>query len=172
MREETFKVYEFHELSPEAQAKALENNRYAFTDYDWWHNVYDSYLNDKKELSNNVIEINNITGFDICAGTVSLIYGVNMQLIRERFGEKHPCIAGIESYSHLFNCDTDEKERAANEIEAYVESELEDLKTDLIIDLQEEYEHLTNDETIVELFNINGYEFLSNGETFNLGFWQ
>ena len=172
MREETFKIYKFDELSPEAQAKALENNRYAFTDYDWWHNVYDSYLNDKKELSNNVIEINNITGFDICAGTVSLIYGVNMQLIRERFGEKHPCIAGIKSYSHLFNCDTEAEEQAVDEIEAYVDEQVAEMKEMILKSLRDEYDHLTSDEAIIEMIEGNGYEFLSNGETFNIGFWQ
>ena len=35
-------VYSFNELSPEAQEKALDDNRYSNTEcYDWWEGVYD-----------------------------------------------------------------------------------------------------------------------------------
>lgn len=92
MREETFKIYKFDELSPEAQAKALEYYRYSMVEVDWWQTEYHYYIDCLPLESNRVIQPTEIRGFDIERGLLQFRYDVNMQLIHERFREKYPFI--------------------------------------------------------------------------------
>lgn len=61
MRTITIELFKFDELSKEAQAVAIENNRGVGTEYqDWYENIYDYFKENNKEF-----EIDNIyfTGF-------------------------------------------------------------------------------------------------------------
>ena len=57
-------TYSFEELSPEAQEKALDNNRDLNIDYDGWEDgVTEGFKEDMKEIGIDDIEIN-YTGFN------------------------------------------------------------------------------------------------------------
>jgi len=150
----TRNLFEFDELSTDAQIKALDALRDINLDDDWWDSVYDDA---------NTIGLT-ITEFDIDHGTID-----------GRLGFYPKDVANLILSKHGPETDTF---KLANEylttLDTTLDDELADLdqnfKYDLLecylVMLRQEYEYLTSDEAIKHLIEVNGftYEFDEEGK--------
>lgn len=156
MRDITFKVYQFSELSEEAKQKAIENCREFALEDQWYEFIYE----DAKTIG---LEI---TGFDLdrgryCKGEFSKHPLDVVREIIKNHGEQCETYKTAMRYAPALKLASD-----ANDDEALANTEhefLNDLLEDYRAMLQQEYEYRNSDEAIKEMIEANEYEFLANG---------
>lgn len=173
MRTKTTTLYQFDELSEEAQQKALENLYDVNVNYDWWDwNYYDA-----KQVG--VI----IKGFDIGRAQsidIEIKYSVEdtmndilkehdehcetYKLARRYFIDKDALVERYGTY------DANQDSYIMDEDNEYDfdHNDLEEEYTTLIgneylVLLREEYDYRTSEEAIKETIKCNEYEFLIDG---------
>lgn len=171
MRTIRTKVYKFDELSEDAKQKAIEEFCNINVDYEWWDSVY-------YDAENIGLKI---TGFDIdrgsyCNGEFNLAAPeVAANIIREHgdMCETYKTASSfIEEWQPVFNNYMDEnsedyESRDSEDKLLELETEfLNSLLEDYRIILQNEYEYLTSEESIIETIQINEYEFKADGTLF------
>jgi hypothetical protein len=154
-----YKVYEFKELSEDAQEKAIEELYDINADYDWW---------DCTEEDAKIIGLD-ITEFDLNRNTIKGKFLIDAKDIADDIVESHGklckthqiakryleqiALLGEDENSELTPEDLDE------------EFEFELLAEYLSI-LRDEYEYITSREGIVETIENNEYRFTSDGSLF------
>lgn len=170
------KVYSFSELSEQGQQKAIENNCYINTEYEWWDFTY----SDAKEIGLK------IDGFDLdrnkhatgeilvsandSANKIITIHGKesNTYSIASEFLSEWA--KRVEYYSDGITKDqvTEDNERDfdndADDLESYF---LNNLLKEYANILQNEYDHRTSSKAIKETLIDNNYEFTEEGNIFN-----
>lgn len=167
-------VFEFKELSKEVQQKVIEKHCYINVDggFDWFDSTYE----DAKTIGLK------ITGFDLdradyCEGEFTLSANEVAQNIFNEHGENcetfKTATKFMEEWQPIFNDYMDEN--SENYESRDLESKLQDLESDFLKDICEDYkimlrtdfEYQTSKEAIVETIEANEYTFLENGEIFN-----
>ena len=168
----TFKVFEFEELSDEAQKRAIEQFRYMNVDYGWWDSVYDM----AEEIGFT------ITSFDIdyrsiIKGELNLSILDSFKLIRKNWSRNSELYKISKDYVRDFI--KAYREMKANDDELTVEDfidedEARDLECEykkaileeFISILRKEYDYQTSDEAIGIFLIDNEYEFYQNGKKY------
>jgi hypothetical protein len=150
MKTKTITLYNFDELTPEAQEKAIQNLWDINVDYSWWEFTYD----DAKEIGLN------ITGFDLdhqkitgefinsalsCAQTILLTHGEMCETYKT-----------AAKYQSTLASDNDHNEF------------LLDLLEDYRMILQQDYDYRTSKTSIIETIKANEYTFTENGKLENI----
>lgn len=163
------KVYTFDELSPAAQAKALDECRYFQVEDEWWDRVYDDAAQVGITITSFGLDRDRHAKGAIpdCYETACLIrdnHGVGCETYKTaiKFIERHDAIVDSYPISAERTADQDrEIDYALDELE-------EDFKISILEDysiiLQRECEFLSSDESVQEMIEANGYEFTEKGE--------
>ena len=168
-------LYQFQELSKEAQTTVIEKNRDINVDYDWWNCTYDDALTIGLE----------ITGFDLernkhCNGKLSDSGTETANLILDNHGEECDTYTlakeFLNDWSKLVATHSDgvkldevtegreyEFDNLAYDLEEEFLKDLLNLYADM---LEKEYEYLISDECIKESLIVNEYDFLETGERY------
>lgn len=167
------KVYPFDELSDSAKEKAIEGLVYCNVEHDWWDLTY----GDAKTIG-LVIEEFDLDRNRGCGGKWTEDAEDVARLIVENHGEQ------CETHSDAIQYQTDLKQAKRymklnqhfdhgfpefNETDEYAELCEKFLRTiceDYSIILQNEYEYLCSDESIIESIEANEWEFRENGELY------
>jgi len=150
-------LFEFSELSEQAKQKAIEKNYAINVEHDWWEFTYEDAKNIGLKLEHFDLDRNrHATGQFIDSPRQVA------QKIMKEHGET--CETYLTANSFL-----NEWENAKEEdIEELESNFLTDLLEDYSIMLQNESEYLQSKEAIIETFEANGYTFEEDG-TMNNG---
>ena len=148
--------FEYNELSEDAKRKAVQNMYDINVDHDWWDTVYE-----------NAAEIGcEIKGFDLgWAKTIDL-------MVQSRFYDHDVAKKILENHGN--GCDTYQvaasylfRWKFAADQDEFHEENTEDFQEKIakcyLNALDQEYEYLTNDESIIESIGCNGYLFDEDG---------
>lgn len=165
------KVYQFAELSDKAKDKAISELSDINVNYDWWDSIYEDAA---------TIGLK-ITRFDLdrsrhANGEFTLAANEVAQNIFNEHGETCETFKTAETFMEewqpIFNNYMDENHEDYESYESEqkmqdIEDEfLKSLCEDYSIMLQNEYEYLTSEESIIESIEANEYDFTENGELF------
>ena len=169
MRTIEVSLYKFNELSEEAKEKAVQNLYDINVDYEWWCHTYE----DAEQIGLK------ITGFDLdrnrhATGDLLLSAAEVAQNILNNHGEQCSTCQTAQSFLDTFTpLFAEYMDETSEHYESYErEQELNDLETEFLNELLEDYsimlqnesEYLTSEEAIIETIEANEYEFLGNGE--------
>lgn len=194
MDKKTVNVYTFNELSKEAQQKALEDHRNINVEYwEWYHSVQDQMneLFDEYGFEDVEMIFNGFYSQGDGASFTAKRIDIDKFLTKTNAKDKYPypenalpyfLVKRIDTmYYHENTCRVDwdwdnardeelsEEEREQIEkLASFMEEVRYDLSKKLYKDLQEEYEYLTGDDAVSDVLVTNEYEFLSNGERFDM----
>lgn len=149
MRTVEVQIFEFDELSEHAQNHALERYRYINLDHEWWDYIYDDAENIGLRIS----------GFDL--GRCPTVDG-------ELIGTVGECCRRIIK-CHGKTCDTYKLAvqyyRAKHERHPLSDAEFTEELCELYrVMLEKEFEYLTEDRVVADVFRCNEYEFTVDGE--------
>ena len=159
MKTKTYNTYKFEELSEESQQKAIENLYDINVDYDWYEWVY----KDAKNIGLK-IEAFDLDRASYVKGRLTLSPRECMlAIIKEhgKDGETHK--DAVKYLAKLDALDLDSKDYD-DQFEDLVTEFIYDLKEDYLIILTKEYEYLTSKEAIIEIIKSNDYDFTVNGK--------
>lgn len=165
MRIETIEIFTFDELSPEAQAKAIEKLSDINVTFDWWDSVYQ----DAKDIGLK------ITGFDAAnnsTGELLLSASEVAQNILNNHGKVCDTYKAAEYFLSVWQPVFNEyMEKQSTELKnRLMEIENDFLKSILKcykISLSKEYDYLISEESIKETIIANEYEFTADGKLYN-----
>jgi len=172
MKQHTITTYEFDELSPEAQRRAIDTLWDINVAYDWWDCIYEDA---------ETVGIK-ITSFDLyyhyCRGEFIENARYTANKILQYHGETCETYQTAKVFLDTLNrfleaADKDEYGELAylSDEQQVEEMELEFLRAileDYRMLLQKEYDYQTSDEAIIETIRANEYEFTENGELYIL----
>lgn len=156
------KAYQFEELDEQTKEKAIDNYRYIGVEHDdWWVFV-------KEDLISVGIELRS---FDIDRGSFAEIHLEDFyetcELILKWYGKNRGTykIAEryIKEYKHIqyhIQDDEDLDEKLDDLDEEYQK----EFSEEVLSMLRREYEYMTSDEYIIEMFEANEYEFTEEGK--------
>ena len=179
VREVTFKVYQFDELSEEVKEKVLDDNRYVAVDYfDWYCDVY----SDAEEIGFKIEEFDLYRKYIKVRLNTSVLSSVEWAM--NYFGKDTKGYKIAKSYYDeiMKLADSDEVKEYLEEnpdddaYDAIYNLSLDDLfYDDYVYDmrkvflkmLEDEFNYLTSDEFIIDMFEANDYEFFETGKVFN-----
>lgn len=171
MKTKTITLYEFDELNPELQDRAIEN--LADTNYEWWDSVYD----DAKQIGLKLTEFdldrhrhadgNFINGAVETANLILKFHGDTCESYKTASQFLKDRDALVEKYS-----DGLDKSIVSEDNEREFDSDCDQLEADFLrsilvdysIMLQREYEYLCSREAIIETIRANEYTFNERGE--------
>jgi len=164
MRTLRTKVYQFSELSKEAQKKAIDKLYYINVEGDWWNQMYE----DANEIGLK------ITGFDIdrgnyCEGEFNLSANEVAQNILNNHGEMcetyKTAVKFMEEWQPVFNTymETETGDDVLMELE---HDFLNSLCRNYLVMLRNDYEYKTSEAAIIETIEANEYEFTVDGKRF------
>lgn len=166
MRTIRTKVYQFSELSKEAQTKAIENC-WDINLMDRWH---ESTYDDAQNIGLK------ITGFNLdrgnyVSGEIIGTHEETAKLIIENHGEVVETYKTAKEflnqlYAYHDKADGEEEGEFDSEIEELEEEFLKDLCEDYRIILRDFYEYLGSQEAIKETIEANQYEFHKDGRRY------
>ena len=160
MRTIETKVYLFNELDDQTQEKAIQNNYHIAVQDDW----HDFIKYDLKEIG---IELRS---FDVDRGSFAEIhidyFFETCEKIIETHGENCETykiakryIKEYNSIQHLNDDDDDDFDLD------YLDEEYQkEFSEEVLSMLRKEYEHMTSEEYLIEMFEANEYEFTAEGE--------
>lgn len=169
-------LYTFEELTEEAQEKAIEGNCYINVEYvDWWDLMYE----DAERIGLK------ITSFDLdryrhakgkflwsaleCAESILKEHGENTttyQTAKEYLADRAALVAKYSDGINLEIVNEDNEYDFDDECDELDQEFLRSLLEDYSILLQNEYEYLTSEEAIKEIFIANEYEFTIDGKLY------
>jgi hypothetical protein len=170
MKTKRVKVFSFSELSEDAKQTAIDNFSDVNVSYEWWEPTYE----DAKRIGLK------ITSFDLdrdrhAEGHFLLSANEVAANIMQEHGETCETYKTAENFMEewqpLFNDYMNEESityEDDNDLMVCEDEFLKSLLEDYSILLQNESEYLQSDEAIIETIEANEYEFLENGNLFNL----
>ena len=174
-----FKVYKFEELSDEAKERALEDNRYVLCVEDYWYD----FIYDEADMIGIEIE-----GFDLYEGYIKIKLNTSVlnsvESAMQWFGESTEEYKLVKSYYDAIMklADSDEVKEYLEENpdddpydaiynmsldDRFYDEYINDMKRVFLRMLENEFNYLTSDEAIIEMFEANDYEFFETGKVFN-----
>lgn len=137
-------VYDFDELTPDAQAAAIEKLYDINVDFDWWDNVY----YDAEQIGLKITE------FDTYRGTIGGHLTEDMGTVCKLILDNH----GLTTSTYVL---------AEKNLHRHGEDNTEQFEKDLLEEylsiLRDDYEYLTSEEAIIETIHANEYEFYEDG---------
>lgn len=143
-------LYQYQELSPEAQERAIEQSRYGQVDYDWWGFCYEDAERIGAKIGSFALDRQWTIDLDLqgtVGDTVQSILAEHgktcdtFELAREYFRRKH------------IGSPMDVAEFTQQLGECYLSM------------LDREYDYLTGDEAVAESLTANEMEFTESGES-------
>ena len=179
MREVTFKVYQFDELSEEVKEKVLDDCRFIMVEYfNWWEFVYEDAENIglkivefdldrryiKVRLNTSVLSsvewAMNYFGKDTKGYKIAKSYYDEIMKLADsdevkEYLEENP---DDDAYDAIYNMSLDDR---------FYDEYINDMKRVFLRMLENEFNYLTSDEAIIEMFEANDYEFFETGKVFN-----
>ena len=168
------KVYRFKELDEQAKEKAIENNRETFVMDSWWEFVeYDLEMFGLKlkefDLGRrDYVKLEMYYALDKICDKIMKISGDTTEIYKtaERYGKEYKLIQ--DDMESLNDMDTDKNEhdltRLVHKTQDLEEEFLKELSKEALSMLKNEYEYLTSEECIIEMFEANEYEFTEEGK--------
>ena len=178
MRTIETKAYQFEELDEQTKEKAIDNNRYIGVEDNFWYEFI------KEDLISVGIQLRS---FDIERGSFAEIHledfydtcekiidshGENCETykIAERYIKEYNSIK--EKMDNLEEYENDNSDEEHLNKLMQLDKDLEDLdeeyqkefSEEVLSMLRKEYEHMTSDESIIEMFDANEYEFTDQGK--------
>lgn len=193
MKTKTIQLYEFDELSEEAKAKVLENNRDINVDDSHWYSfVYDDW---KERLEGMGFEDPQISflsfwsqgdGASFTSKRVDVLKFLTAQKAKGRFksilkaikadkAEVNASVGRIDrrySHEHAVKAyveyySTEDRfsadENLADELRDFIADTVRTLSRKIYRELEEEYDGLVSDEAVIDTIKANEYTFRSNG---------
>tara|TARA_Y100001980_G_C14428892_1_gene217915 strand:+ start:258 stop:752 length:495 start_codon:yes stop_codon:yes gene_type:complete len=156
------KPYQFQELDEQTKEKAIDNYRYVSVEHDsWWDFI-------KEDLTSVGIELRS---FDIDRGSFAEIHLEDFyetcELILKWHGEKcgtHKIAERyIKEYKHIqYHIKDDEDlDEKLDDLDEEYEKEFSE---EVLSMLRKEYEYMTSDKYIIEIFEANDFEFTNQGK--------
>lgn len=170
MKTISINLYQFNELTPEAQKAAIRNLSDINTIDQWWDYLYEDAENVGLKL----------TGFDIdrgaCNGHIMNNGFETAMAICDNHGEETQTYKLAKQYlDDLPDIRKGTPEALQAEGIDYLTEEafetrfLKKLCSAYLVMLREQYEYLTSDEAIKETIEANEYDFLENGTLYGKG---
>ena len=177
MRTIEIKAYQFKELDEQTKEKAIQNNYHISVLDDW----YDFTKHDLKEVGielksfdidrGNYCNIQIDYVFNTCEKIIES-HGANSETykIAERFIKKYNSIQEeIDSLNDYENDDSDEEHlnklmQLDKDLEDLDEEYQKEFSQEALSMLKQEYEHMTSEEYIIDMFEANEYEFTAEGK--------
>ena len=165
MRTITQNIYQFSELSPKAQEKAIDlflEKSEPINDI-WWKNIYDDAL-ETADLK--------ITGFEIDICYIHCYFTTDAKSSASRVISEHGETCTTYSIAKNFLSELDELELQEDTALTEVRlQELEDnyieaLSNEYLNILEREYEYLSSQEYAVDFMTDNDWEFFENGDRY------
>ena len=168
------KVYRFKELDEQAKEKAIENNRETFVMDSWWEFVeYDLEMFGLKlkefDLGRrDYVKLEMYYALDKICDKIMKISGDTTEIYKtaERYGKEYKLIQ--DDMESLNDMDTDKDEHdltiLVHKTQDLEEEFLKELSKEALSMLKNEYEYLTSEECIIEMFEANEYEFTEEGK--------
>lgn len=172
MKTITINLYEFSELTPQAQQKAIENLSDINVMNDWWASTYEDAKNIGLKITSFDLDRNrHATGeFLLSAAEVAA------NILKEH-GEHCETYKTAEAFLSDYNpVFTDYTDEASENYESReVEGKLQDIESDFLkslledysIMLQKECDYLQSEEAIKEAIEANEYTFTEDGKLKN-----
>ena len=151
------KAYQFQELDEKTKEKAIDNYRYISVEHDsWWDFI-------KEDLISVGIELRS---FDIERGSFAEIHLEDFfetsEKIIETHGENCETYKIAERYIKDFNdIQYDYSDEKLDDLDEEYQKEFSE---EVLSMLRREYECMTSDEYIIEMFEANEYEFTEEGK--------
>jgi len=175
MRTIRTKLYQFDELSKEAQQTAISKNYDINVDFDWWSFIYDDAKNIGLSISTFDIDRGDYCKGEFvddameCARLIIAEHGETCETYKTAknyisdYGKLvYKYSDGIKS-NYVAEGNEHAFDQEADELDAeFLKSILEDYR----IILSKEYAFLTSDEAIAETIRSNEYEFTIDGKQF------
>lgn len=162
MRKQEITLYSFPELNEKAQQKALNHLREWNTETDWWIPTYEDA---------NMIGLE-IDSFDLARQTICCKFmghaKVTADLILANHGET--CDTYKLAKAHITAGEKLEDEALNADIDPALDDITDDFRLALqrgyLTALQEKYNHLTDDATLIEQMEEGEYEYHSDGRLY------
>ena len=177
MRTIEIKAYQFKDLDEQTKEKVIQNNYHISVLDDW----YDFTKHDLKEVGIELksfdidrgnhcnIQIDYV--FNTCEKIIES-HGANSETykIAERFIKKYNSIQEeIDNLEQYENDDSDEEHlnklmQLDKDLEDLDEEYQKEFSEEALSMLKQEYEHMTSEEYIIDMFEANEYEFTAEGK--------
>lgn len=152
------KAYQFEELDEQTKEKAIDNCRYMNIDDGFWYEFI------KEDLNSVGIELRS---FDIDRGSFAEIHLEDFyetcDLILKWHGENRETYKIAERYIKEYN-EIHQHIHDDDAIECIDEEYQKEFSEEVLLMLRREFEHITSDEHIIEMFQANEYEFTEQGK--------
>ena len=179
VREVTFKVYQFDELSEEVKEKVLDDCRFIMVEYfNWWGFVYE----DAENIGLEIVEFDLNRRYIKIRLNTSVLNSVESAM--QWFGESTEEYKLVKSYYDAIMklADSDEVKEYLEENpdddaydaiynmsldDRFYDEYINDMKRVFLRMLENEFNYLTSDEAIIEMFEANDCEFFETGKVFN-----
>jgi len=156
------KAYQFEELDEQTKEKAIDNYRYVSVEHDsWWDFV-------KEDLNYIGIELRS---FDIDRGSFAEIHSEDFyetcEKIIETHGENCETYKIAERYIKEYKDiqyhiqDDEDLDEKLDDLDNEYQKEFSE---EVLSMLRREYEYMTSDEYVIEMFQANEYEFTDQGK--------
>ena len=167
-------LYQFKELSKEAQQKAIEKNNDINVDYEWWNCTYDDALNIGLEimsfdiyqkeievkltipLNESINKVLDEHSEDCKTYKVAKYFRECLDKINERHEEGEKSHVEIDGKEYDFD---EEIENLERRYKTSISSKYLEM-------LETENDYLRTDEAIIETFEANEYDFTEAGEIY------
>jgi len=180
MRTEEIKIYNFEELSVEAQEKAIEDTRNSegYLDYEWYDFLYEDFHEKLEEIGvscktfywdlyhNNFYldspNIDDIKKFIKKAGAEKILILKNLEVEKGEYWDEIEdglYSAGIVSEEYR----TDVYDSGIDELDEILTEKLQEILNGFLNSLKESFDYLNSDEAVKEHLIINEYEFEEDG---------
>ncbi len=152
------KAYQFEELDEQTKEKAIDNYRHISVEDHFWYDCI------KEDLSHVCIELRS---FDIERGSFAEIHLEDFydtcHLILKFHGLNCETYKIAERYIKEYN-DIQHDEDLDEKLDDLDEEYQKEFSEEVLSMLRREYEYMTSDEHIIEMFEVNGYEFTDQGK--------
>lgn len=163
MKTISINLYQFDELSEEAQKKAIQKLQYINVEHDWWDVNYD----DAAQIGLK------IKGFDIGRGeSVDAEFMDDAEDVAQKIIENHGECCETHQTAKLFldsisNLNDDREENEDSEYDDRLHNLegifLKHLKRNYLTILREDYEYKLSKEAVIETIECNDYDFREDG---------
>jgi len=148
------KAYQFEELDEQIKEKAIDNNRHIFVEDDFWYEFI------KEDLMSVGIELR---GCDIERGSFAKIHLEDLyetcDLILKLHGENCETYKIAKRYIKEYN--DIQHDEDLDDLDQEYQKEFSEEALSM---LRKEYEYMTSDEYVIEMFQANEYEFTDQGK--------
>lgn len=175
MKTVTQTVYNFSELSEQAQQRAIEQNYYINVSFEWWESTYEDAQQIGLKITSFDIDRGNYCNGHLLDSATQVAYkilsehGENCDTYKKasEFLKEYDLLvakyASADKPNQVAEGNEYEFDQEADELE---EQFTEDLCECYLSILRDEYEYQTSEEAIIETLNANAYEFTEDGEIF------